>query len=226
MMPDAAVDWSSLLSDLGVPGVPGVPAQKSATSSGTPSEIACVPGVPDAVAEHLGTPPEHPAPASKSLENITEHLGTPGTPDLDKGGCVKVIGLPRAQLTGLAGEWSALIGTCDEDRCPASLQQQRWREILADADTFLQRWGEQAAAFGWTEMDLFSVPPGPERWGRGGLIMALGGRPVIAITQQTATIPNQSGPPHRYQRREKYGAVMLWDDRAFDGENSSDMKPR
>lgn len=132
----------------------------------------------------------------------------------------------RPPLQGLAGDWSLRLGSCVGDRCPPSLQPQRWREILADADAFLLRWGEQAAAFGWTDMDLFSVPPGPERWGRGGLIMVLAGRPVIAITEQTATIPNQSGPPHRYQRREKYGAVMLWDKRAFDGEDSSDMKLR
>ena len=122
---------------------------------------------------------------------------------------------PRPQLQGVAGGWANLIGACDVNHCPSSIQPQRWREILADADAFLQQWGEQAAAFGWTDMDLFSVPPGPERWGRGGLIIALGGRPVIAITEQTATIPNQSGPPHRYQRREKFGAVMLWDERAF-----------
>lgn len=144
------------------------------------------------------------------------HETRPALPAGIIAGLDKIRTMPRpATLEGPAGEWSTLIGTCDASRCPPSLQAHRWREILADADAFLQQWGEQAAAFGWTDMDLFSVPPGPERWGRGGLIMSLRGRPVIAITEQTATIPNQSGPPHRYQRRQKFGAVMLWDERAF-----------
>jgi len=219
-MTDAAVDWSSLLSDLGVPGVPGVPAQKSASSSGTPENLAGVLGVPADTAEHLGTPSEHLSPQDNILNLKQEHLGTPRTPDFDKCGQANVVECPRVQLDGLAGEWALLVNSCDATRCPPSLQAPRWCEILADARAFLQRWGEQAAAFGWTEMDLFSVPPGPERWGRGGLIMALGGRPVIAITEQTATIPNRSGPPHRYQRREKFGAVMLWDQRAFNDDGA------
>ena len=46
--------------------------------------------------------------------------------------------------------------------------------------------------------------------------MALSGRPVIAMTAEAATIPNGDGKPTRYYRREKQGAVLLWDRRAFD----------
>jgi hypothetical protein len=88
-------------------------------------------------------------------------------------------------------------------------------QLLADAQHLLVMWGDQAVGLGWGEVDLFAVPPGPERWGRGGLVMALSGRPVIAMTAHAATIQSPQGPTTRYYRRDKSGAVLLWDSRAF-----------
>ncbi len=214
-MPSPSLDWLNDLPDLRVTRVTRVTPQKSATNPVTQSDIRKVTRVTSAPCVTVVTQDADARVTLKPPENLAVTPVTQVTRKMGSGSHGSVDRRPVIALPGLAGEWSTLIGRCDADRCPPSLQPHRWREILSDADAFLQQWGEQAAAFGWTAMDLFSVPPGPERWGRGSLIMALGGRPVIALTEQTATIPNPSGAPHRYQRREKYGAVMLWDERAF-----------
>jgi hypothetical protein len=119
------------------------------------------------------------------------------------------------------GEWARKLSVLDLATPPPSLFPDRWCQLLIDADALLRQWGEQVVALGWSAVDLFSVPPGPERWGGGGLVMALSGRPVIAMTAEAATIQSPQGPATRYYRRDKPGAVLLWDPRAFieqDGE--------
>jgi hypothetical protein len=81
---------------------------------------------------------------------------------------------------------------------PAHVERGRWHVATSDADRFLETWGEQAAALGWTVTDLFGLAPVPDQpapfWGRlsrydqTGLVWLLRGRPVIAITSTTAAI--------------------------------------
>jgi hypothetical protein len=82
--------------------------------------------------------------------------------------------------------------------CPAYVEAADWRRAIKDADRFLRSWGEQASAFGWTAPELFGLAPIPERpapnWRRlsrydlAGLIWLLRGRPVIALSNETAAI--------------------------------------
>lgn len=213
-MPSVSLDWLDDLPNLGVPGVPGVPPQKSANFSGTPEILRGVPGVPAHPRNTLEHLPRSQGVPAKALEIKREHLEHLGTPDLWKG---------LAELPDPVGGWGVKLSHLVPANAPPSISDVRWRELLSDADSLLRQWGEQAVALGWGEADLFSVPPGPERWGRGGLIVALSGRPVIAMTADAATIPNGDGKPCRYYRREKQGAVMLWDRRAFNEQGGSDV---
>lgn len=117
--------------------------------------------------------------------------------------------------------WASLIEHRAAGTDPTSIPAARWQQVLSDAAAFIATWAEQADAMGWTEYDLFAVPPGPERWLRSGLIALLRGRPVIAITADAITIANPRGDPNRYRRSENKGAVMLWDRRAY-SENLGD----
>jgi hypothetical protein len=79
----------------------------------------------------------------------------------------------------------------------------RYVEALADAETFLQRWGAQAQALGWQADDLFrlhSTAP-LARYDVMGLVWLLRGREVVAVTAQTATIRTASGGTLTYHRR-------------------------
>jgi hypothetical protein len=82
-----------------------------------------------------------------------------------------------------AGTYSRLLQTC-----PGKVDQDRWLRARADACTFLATWGEQAAALGWTDDDLFGLhqpPPRPSstyrrlsRYDATGLLWLLDGRRV------------------------------------------------
>ena len=89
------------------------------------------------------------------------------------------------------------------ERCPDLVEEQRWLNAVADATIFLRQWGHQALGLGWTPRDLFGladVPdrPGPNyqrlsRYDQMGLIWILQGRPVVALTKDTALIQTANG---------------------------------
>jgi hypothetical protein len=82
--------------------------------------------------------------------------------------------------------------------CPAYVPDDRWRQTIADATSFVAEWGGQAEAFGWTARELFGLHTPPKRplasyrrlarYDETGLIWLLRGRPVIALTETVATI--------------------------------------
>jgi hypothetical protein len=97
-----------------------------------------------------------------------------------------------------------------EARCPDHIEPGRWQRAVEDGRRFLARWGEQAAALGWTTQDLFglhNVPDAPtpsyrrlSRYDETGLIWLLRGRPVVALTDSAAAIENRTGAITIYRR--------------------------
>jgi len=97
--------------------------------------------------------------------------------------------------------------------CPDLVPVNRWQLAVDDARAFLERWGDQAEALGWTARDLFGLhqpptPPHPtysqlSRYDETGLIWLLQGRPVVALTETTAAIQNPTGAITTYRRRNK-----------------------
>jgi len=85
-----------------------------------------------------------------------------------------------------------------EQRRPDYVQVARWQQCAEDGRRFLTTWGTQAERLGWTAGDLFGLhqpPPDPhpsyERLSRRdctGLLWFLNGRPVVALTDQSAII--------------------------------------
>jgi hypothetical protein len=82
--------------------------------------------------------------------------------------------------------------------CPGYVPEDRWRQAMADATSFISEWGGQAQSFGWTARGLFGLHSPPERpaanysrlsrYDETGLIWLLRGRPIIALTVTTAAI--------------------------------------
>src|SRR3546814_521445 len=82
-------------------------------------------------------------------------------------------------------DWLARIAALDRATPPPPMSLQRWHELLADADTFLRQWGQQALDLGWEPIELFGCSPGfARRLDRDDLVMLLRGRPVVAMTRQ------------------------------------------
>ena len=89
-----------------------------------------------------------------------------------------------------------------EIRCPEQVELRRWQQAVDDGWRFLSSWGEQAAALGWSDHDLFALHPvAPDsRYDTMGLVWLLRGRPVVALTASTATILLRSGSTLTYRR--------------------------
>jgi hypothetical protein len=100
-------------------------------------------------------------------------------------------------------------------KCPDYVPEDRWHQAIVDAAMFISEWGAQAEAFGWTERELFGLHPVPERpaanYSRvsrldgSGLIWLLHGRPVIALTENEATILAASSASLMYRRHGTLG---------------------
>ncbi len=107
--------------------------------------------------------------------------------------------------------WRDAIARLDPASPPATLSEYRWRQLIDDADRFLTRWGSQADALGWSELDLFGVSPCfARRLDRDGLLYGLEGRAVIAMTAEAATIDFGGGKATRHYRMARSGAVVWW----------------
>jgi hypothetical protein len=93
------------------------------------------------------------------------------------------------------------------------IEPEAWQPAVADAHAFLAKWGTQSAAFGWTARELFGLHPVPERptasyrrlsrYDSTGLIWLLQGRPVVALTAETAAIQTASGGILTYRKSNK-----------------------
>lgn len=100
--------------------------------------------------------------------------------------------------------------------CPALCPADRWREVVADAGRFLDRWGAQAHRHGWTALDMFGVDPVRpwDRYDARGLVPAMRGCDLVALTAAGAGIRHASGnvlTHYRHQRRRSTVRVALWE---------------
>ena len=86
-------------------------------------------------------------------------------------------------------------------------------QLVEDARTFIDEWGNAAAAFGWTTEDLFGLhATAPnERYDVMGLVPLLHGRKVVSLAADRATIRTPSGGTLTYYRdRPHKDAVAAW----------------
>ena len=98
---------------------------------------------------------------------------------------------PAYWPTPVPYRYARAIATLRE-RCPDYVEEERRRQCIPDAEGFIAGWGEQAAALGWTERDLFGLHESPakphpsyRRLSRRdciGLVWLLQGAPVVALT--------------------------------------------
>jgi hypothetical protein len=107
-----------------------------------------------------------------------------------------------------------------KSECPAAIETTRWQHAVADAASFIAKWGTQAEALGWTARELFGlhpVPPRPAptyqrlaRYDATGLIWLLQGCPVVALTESQAAI-QRSGAVVMYRKHGKPALGPLGD---------------
>ncbi len=90
-----------------------------------------------------------------------------------------------------------------------------WRVLREDALTFLPVWAAQAHALGWDSPDLFGVhAEAPHaRLDGMGLVPLLGGRPVIALTEDSAAIGAVTGGTLTFRRHKAppLDRCLIWE---------------
>ncbi len=114
---------------------------------------------------------------------------------------------PAAWIAGVA----RLIGT---DLLPGYTKD-RWRVLIRGAEHFIDTWAGQAAALGWTDLEVFGVHRAAPatRYDAMGLVAALNGDRIVAMTADAATTENSRGARARRFRRltaPECERVVLW----------------
>jgi len=152
-------------------------------------------------------------PKPEPVEPTAAYRGV--TADPDGTGCkVEIVELPPGQ------RYRKVFGIL-QLRPPALVPIERWQQCVEDGSRFLAKWGEQAEALGWTPADLFGLHTPPERphpsysrlsrYDQTGLIWLLQGRPVVALTADTAAIENPTGSITVYRKHNKPALGPLGD---------------
>ena len=100
-----------------------------------------------------------------------------------------------------------------ESRCPEHVDQADWQQAVEDCRRFLAQWGERAEALGWTSRNLLGLAPVPDkpapsyrrlaRYDLTGLVWLMRGRPVVALTTDTAAIQSVAGTVTVYRKHNK-----------------------
>jgi hypothetical protein len=85
---------------------------------------------------------------------------------------------------------------------PAAIPPARWRELVDNAGRFLERWGGQAAALGWSTADIFGCHREAPlaRYDLQGLVFIIGSGEVVATTALSATIRTRGGATQTFRR--------------------------
>ena len=113
---------------------------------------------------------------------------------------------------GVPREWAEGFARLDCSKPPPGYPLPRWHQIINDGGLFLDWWAHQAAAFGWTALDVFGVNPAAPlvRYDGMGLVPLIQGCRVISIAADRAQIKTRNGHTQTYSRRPQLDAVALW----------------
>ena len=144
----------------------------------------------------------------------------PGTADRQGSTCPADAARPlrRAVLLqapeGAPVEWVQGVANLLAAPAPMAWKAEAWKVLQDDALAFLQQWAAQAHRLGWAGLDLFGVHPTAPvaRLDGMGLVVLLQGRPVVALTEDSATIKAASGRTLTYRRHPcpPAGRCLVW----------------
>lgn len=96
---------------------------------------------------------------------------------------------PVADVASVAF-WREAVAWMRSNPQPPEIYATGWTLLCDDADSFIETWGAEAVAFGWSTLDVFGAHPDPRarRLDTQGLVTLLQGRPVQSLDRWTATI--------------------------------------
>ena len=111
-------------------------------------------------------------------------------------------------------DWVAGSARLSGMSCPTTVEAKRWLQLQTDARCFVDQWSIQAAALGWSTLDVFGCDPvhPADRHDRGGLAWMIGGSNMQAISQEVAILRYSSGLLQRVRKCPVIrGRVLAWE---------------
>ena len=97
---------------------------------------------------------------------------------------------------------------------PSGFPSRRWEQLRRDVTDFLvSPWAEEAARLGWTDLDMFGVDADRPytRIDGLGLVPALDGCKIVALSADGATLETPGGARQSYRRKpDQPGRVLVW----------------
>ena len=96
---------------------------------------------------------------------------------------------------------------------PSGFSPERWRQVVDATGIFLDRWGAEAIACGWSDFDVFGCHPDrpTARFDCMGLVLLLDRCEVVGIDPDGADLVSASVARQRFYRRAlPHGTVALW----------------
>jgi hypothetical protein len=100
-------------------------------------------------------------------------------------------------------DWAAGVTRLAAMPPPRTYPEHAWRQLIVDAERFLDSWAAQAHRLGWPDWELFGchrLAP----WGRIqgiGLVLLLRGDELAALTATEAAIRTRTGAHQTYRRK-------------------------
>jgi TubC N-terminal docking domain len=115
----------------------------------------------------------------------------------------KAITNGTAPAVEVVADWVAGVSRLSTMPPPRNYPEHAWRQLIVDAERFLDSWAQQAVALGWPDWEVFGCHRRAP-WGRVagmGLILLLRGDELAALTSTEAVIRTVTGARQTYRRR-------------------------
>jgi TubC N-terminal docking domain len=108
-----------------------------------------------------------------------------------------------APPVAMVAAWAAGVARLHSTAAPRGYPEHVWRQLIVDAERFLDDWGAQAHRLGWPDWELFGCHRRAP-WGRiqgMGLVLLLRGDEIAALTETEAVIRTPTGARQTYTRQ-------------------------
>jgi hypothetical protein len=117
-------------------------------------------------------------------------------------------------LTDIPTDWAAGLRGIAEKPCPITIEPKRWLRLQEDANRFVALWGRQAAALGWSTLDIFGCHPThpADRYDTMGLVWMIADAEVVALGAEVINLRNAAGTLQRvWKCPVAHGRIFAWD---------------
>jgi hypothetical protein len=111
-------------------------------------------------------------------------------------------------------DWAAGVRSIVGKPCPITIEPKRWLHLQKDANRFVDEWGRQAAALGWSTLDIFGchATHPAYRYDAMGLVWMISDAEIVAMGADVANLRRATGILQRVRKCAAASARILpWD---------------